>query len=128
MGSIRWPTSSRASKSAAADVPIDPRKKAFKAWPVLVQAAAGRKTMTYKQLAAVIGGAPINMRLPLDVIAKHCIRNGWPHLTAVVVNTDTQRPGDGFLAEGGDLTTILDAVFAKDWRPIANPFRVFVDG
>lgn len=109
-------------------MPRDPRIKAYAAWPVLVEVATSRTTMTYEQLAARIGGSALNTRQPLDVIGKHCIRNGLPHLTAVIVSKATSKPGEGFLGDTEDFPKTLAAAHDQDWSTLKNPFRVFVDG
>ncbi|MDP2342695.1 MAG: hypothetical protein Q8O67_17190 [Deltaproteobacteria bacterium] len=120
---------------------IDPRIKAYAAWPVLVEVAAARTTMTYEQLAARIGGSALRMRSPLDAIGLHCAKNGLPRLNAVIVakppSTKITKASAKAAAAAAvvaaepvdpvELAKTLSAVHEMDWAAVKNPFRVFAN-
>ena len=82
---------------------------------ILVAAAHDRRTLTYGNLADLIGfeGAGVLAQI-LGMIMTYCQRNDIPPLTILVVNQDTGLPDEG-------LTTIQnvnqdrEAVFNLNW-------------
>jgi len=64
----------------------------------LVAAARERRLTTYQELGEAVG-AHRRTVLPrvLGRIRQMCLDNGWPALTALVVNKATGRPGEAFL-------------------------------
>jgi HNH endonuclease len=97
---------------------------AGRVWPVLVRAAQKRRTLTYGEVAPLIGlGLPIPVRHALHPIYLLCPEKGWPHLTGLVVNADTGRPGPGFEAwKDEDLEKRWAEVFDYDWGQLPPPF------
>lgn len=101
------------------------KKNAYLALPHLVHCAQTRKTITYKELAAKIGRHWRASRYFLSYIRDEiCIPRGLPLLTAIVVNQNTQLPGESWLPEGTAYLTpekyrqkyeeVRDEVFACD--------------
>jgi hypothetical protein len=105
-------------------MPVDQRVYAGKIWPILVQAALAKSKMTYGELAPRVGLFHRNLNLPLDVIARHCQRNGLPLLSVVVVNTDTGVPGLGFL-DGDNVEDAFRRVYDFNRSTVKNPFALF---
>lgn len=77
-------------------------ERAVQVWRVLICAAHNRQTLTYEQLAKLIGmgdkgylvtGGP---RGPLGGVYYYCERNKLPPLTCLVVGKNTGRPGEDF--------------------------------
>lgn len=89
--------------------------RASRAWPILVERAREKDTITYGQLAEEIGGIP-RYNLHLKKIENYCKENNIPGLNALVVNGGTGMPGEGCLPE--DLKRIYDF----DWDSLKNPF------
>lgn len=86
------------------------------------------RTVTYKELAEAIGLAKPGIGRPLGYIRDEvCRRHGRPWLNAIAVNTETSRPGEGFLPENVQLNSndeeslwrgIVLQVFAYDWGTV----------
>ena len=92
-------------------------------WPLLTQAAAGHRTVTYSQLAPAISTNPLSVGYALGPIQDHCLSEGLPPLTSLVVRKDDHRPGAGFIAgRPGALAEDQERVFAFAWATVANPF------
>ena len=68
----------------------------------LKENARNERIVTYGQLAEQVGLSRRKAMVvvpPLKRILKACQRHGYPWLTAIVVNQDTCRPGEGFTDE-----------------------------
>lgn len=102
---------------------INQEQRAAKAWPVLGDIAKKRALITYKQLGNDIGVHHRAIRYVLDLIQTHCLENHLAPLTILVVNGDSGRPGDGFIAwDADDIESGLRKVYARDWNAEENPF------
>lgn len=73
------------------------------AWPLLVEAARRKELLTYTDLAREVnrlfGANYLPLRIgefALDRIAKWCLRNHVPDLTALAVSKETGLPGKDF--------------------------------
>jgi putative restriction endonuclease len=96
-------------------------ERALQAWLILIGKAYNHQTMTYIELANLMGyndARPIrNFLIP---IMKYCDQNGLPPLTVLVVGKGSGTPGTG-------LTTVdnpdLDRqkVFNYDWYNLYPP-------
>lgn len=105
----------------------DWRAEAAKIWPILVECAQRRATMTYGQLDERTGVFYRNQRIPLDHIGRHVLRNALPPLTIVIVDARTGRPGDGIVGTSPETFDVdIRRVFDFDWTKIINPFAVFL--
>jgi putative restriction endonuclease len=96
--------------------------EAFRAWTVLTRAAKQSEKMTYQELAEVIGAIPVSVGKILDPIQEHCIEEGLPRLTGLVVAKGSDQPSAGFKGTPEDYEAEMEAVFAFDWEGIENPF------
>ena len=74
-------------------------EKANLALPHLVNHAKDKKTLTYKELAALINYHYRHLSKPLEYIRDYCIENKLPLINVIVVNAKTQRPGINYLGE-----------------------------
>jgi hypothetical protein len=65
---------------------------------VLISSAIKNEVIEYSRLSREIGGIipPVKLNEPLGEISLRCIRKGFPPLSAIVVNQQTQLPGEGF--------------------------------
>lgn len=69
---------------------------------ILIEVASARKTITYGDLSSCFRSrfnqeySPEFWRTPLGMISRICMENSLPPIPAVVVNQDTQMPGEGF--------------------------------
>jgi hypothetical protein len=93
-------------------------------WPHLVDAAGGRRTLTYEELASSISYKnPVLMSLALDPLYHLCPDKGWPHLTGIVVSKETGRPSKGFRAWADeDIQRKRQEVFDFPWSEVERPF------
>jgi hypothetical protein len=104
----------------------DWRVEAGRVWPVLVELAQQRRTITYKEMTERTGIFWRSLRYPLDLIGRHVHRVGLPPLTIVIVNGDTDRPGSGIVGtKPADFEKDRDRVFDHDWSKVPNPFALF---
>lgn len=96
-------------------------------WPVHVNLAAARTTITYKDLKSRIGfnGWQRTLSNCLGRIANYCHQHELPIIVAVVVNKNTGRPGHG-IPFVEDFDAELERVHAFPWRqqnpPVADAF------
>lgn len=73
-------------------------KLLFRIKEILVEYAKKNRVIEYGKLSKELNGAisPIKLNEPLGKISLRCIKKGLPPLSVLVVNQDTQRPGEGF--------------------------------
>jgi len=106
-------------------VAIDHAARAREAWPLLVcRARNGGKTYTYGGLCAEMGLHHRAAAWFLGVIQNYCEKQKFPALQALVVNSETGLPGNGY--HGRPITReahnrMLKKVYAHKW-PYAAPF------
>jgi hypothetical protein len=104
-------------------------------YPILVQCAARRETITYGELidrgrraapdsAAMASAIPVGFGRRLDVLRTFTDAEGRPDLASLVVNERTGEVGAAFSA-AFDAAKIGDAVFSFDWRVAAPDFDAF---
>jgi len=92
-------------------------ERAAQIWQVLISAAHNRQTITYEQLARLIGmgdkGYLITggVKGPLGRVTWYCERKEYPPLTCLVVSKNTGRPGTEF----SNLDVQREEVFEKRW-------------
>lgn len=110
-------------------MPFDRIKYAGLAWPILIQRAAGQRTITYGELAEHLHIHHRQCRLFLELLQNHCIENQLPPLTSLVIGKSSGLPGHGFLAwDIEDAATARDLVFGFDWSSLNNPFDFAAKG
>ena len=104
-------------------------ERAYHAWPILVNFANARRTITYGELANQIGLAhhrPI--KFVLEIIQDYCLEENLPPFTILVVNQSGER-GSGFIAwSRKNLGEGEQLVFNYPWRTIPNPFEFASNG
>ena len=110
-------------KPVKKDILLDQRAEdAFQIWPVLVWAAKNQQTMTYKDLYNLTGidwnahKSGRRMARSLDIIYRYCEDNIKRHLTVLVVDQTTGKPGgDNFAPKDGyDKTRQKVFTFAQE--------------
>ena len=92
-------------------------------WSILTEAAVKEQTLFYEDLAPHMKTTSRNVGWGLDPITSFCISWNLPHLTSIVVNKNTGKPGKGFY--GCSLDGIQEAqkqVFEFNWENTPNPF------
>lgn len=96
-------------------------ERALQAWIILVGMAMRRETTTYKRLSVKMFGheAPGVLATILGHIMYFCEQNALPPLTALVVNTETGRPGDGLNCDEPEAAR--ERIFAYDWYDCYPP-------
>ena len=90
--------------------------EAIRAWQVLIACAWQRRTITYSQLAELVGapGAARAMWSRLGEVAEFCQERDLPALTVLVVNSETGRPGEGYPGPE-DVDAEREFVFGYPW-------------
>ena len=97
------------------------RRRALKTWQVLIARASNRQTITYGELARVIGNEvpPPALGRYLDLVADFCQVRGVPDLTLVVIIETGQL---GKVREGVDVDEQREAVYRQgDWYAMTPP-------
>ena len=108
---------------------VNQYERAYRAWQVLTEAAAGHKPVTYGQLARTLSMHHRPLRYVLSLIQDHCLDEKLPPLTILVVNQSTKRPGEGFIAwDANDVEEGQRKVFNCPWHLMHNPFEFASDG
>ena len=96
--------------------------RAVQIWQILISKAHNRQTITYGILADLLGfkGAGV-FADKLGHIMYFCIQNNLPHLTVLVVNEKTGKPGEGFTEIVSDLDVERENVFKRNWYDLCPP-------
>lgn len=89
--------------------------KAARLWPALVLCAKIRKTLTYEDVAYLIGGIAQGVGTILGPIQSFCEQKKLHPLTSLVVHKEDGVPGDGYLAPA-DAPGAQAKVYAYDWQ------------
>ncbi len=98
-------------------------RRASTIWDVLISQAAASKSITYKALSEEINVHPRALRHALEVIQEYCQRNKLPHLTSLVVNSTTGKPGAGNNLDDSLLNQEYQKIYQYKWESILNPFN-----
>ena len=94
--------------------------RASQIWQILVCKAHNRQTLTYGQLADLLGfGGALSPANILGRITYYCIQNSLPQLTVLVVNQDTGLPGKGLIKT--DFNADREKVFRFNWFGVVPP-------
>ncbi len=95
--------------------------RACQIWQILVGHAVRRQTMTYQDLAHLLGhNQPKVLARQLGRIYNHCLENSLPLLTVLVVNKNTGEPGDGIEPEA-ERGKLRERVYQYDWYGLVPP-------
>jgi putative restriction endonuclease len=106
---------------------VNQLERAFRTWPVLVERAKKRNTITYGELGSEIEVHHRAIRFILRYIQDYCIDAKLPPLTILIINS-SGLPGDGFIAFDLDnFEEGLEYVYSYDWD-MPNPFEFSSDG
>jgi putative restriction endonuclease len=107
---------------------VNQYERAYHAWNELADYARVRKTITYKQLGALIGIHFRAVRFALNHIYYFCLENRLPPLTALVVYKSGS-PAPAFDTQNTSaFEDELERVYAFDWHSYGNPFAFAADG
>jgi hypothetical protein len=95
--------------------------RALQLYQILIGLAYNRQTMTYGQLAEVVGfkGAGV-FAAKLGHIMFWCDQEALPPLTVLIVNQETGLPGEG-LTTPEDLHSQREEVFNHPWYDLVPP-------
>jgi hypothetical protein len=65
---------------------------------IIIEYAKKGEVVEYNKISKKLGGiiSPIRLNEPLGEVSYRCIQHGFPPLSAIVVNQNTRRPGEGF--------------------------------
>jgi putative restriction endonuclease len=95
--------------------------RAVQIWQILTGKAYNRQITTYREIADILGYEEAGvLDRQLGHIMFFCSQNKIPHLTVLVVNSDTDLPGKGFKTKN-DLRRERENVFKYDWFSIYPP-------
>jgi hypothetical protein len=97
-------------------------ERASQIWAVLAWAATHRQSITYSQLARLVGVPAAGLGQLLEPIQSYCLVEELPPLTAIVVQQGSGLPGSGFTgASAEQYAQAIAKVFAHDWLEQGNP-------
>lgn len=110
-------------------MPVQPNRpaKTQEVFEYLRECARDMRTVTYKELGDAVGLPAVGTPKPLGYIRDHfCIPRKLPLLTFIAVQSQSRRPGEGFLPE--DLNSQVDddliwramvlQVFGYNWSSV----------
>jgi hypothetical protein len=104
-------------------IPSTHPKRARQAWQILIGAAMNRQSLTYEGLSVLMYEK--NAAGVLDKILGHvayfCIANDLPHLTTIVVNKATGKPGLEIPVDHSDIDEEREKVYRFNWYHIQAP-------
>ena len=94
--------------------------RALQIWQILIGKAHNRQTITYGQLAELLGfGGAGTLAQLLGPVLHYCRQQELPPLTVLVVSKDSGLPGDG--VKDIDLNSTREEVFRFNWYGIWPP-------
>lgn len=97
-------------------------ERACQIWAVLAWAAECRQSMTYEQVAALVGVPRVSLGAFLEPIQSYCLLFDLPPLTVLVVSEITGLPGSGFTGvTEAEISRARVAVYAFAWLERRNP-------
>jgi alkylated DNA nucleotide flippase Atl1 len=88
-------------------------QRAAQLWPLLAWVATHKQTISYGDIAKLIGTPSAAIGQFLEAIQSYCLLNDLPPLTVVVVKKETGVPGDGFV--GDHFERGLERVHSHHW-------------
>ncbi len=109
-------------------MPVNQVERACRAWPILINQAKNRSTITYKELGRALDVHHRAIRYVLCVIQDYCLEENLPPLTILIVNASGM-PGTGFIAfDLANFEDGLEKVYDFDWSGHENPFGFSASG
>lgn len=94
--------------------------RSLQIWQILIAYAHHRRTLTYGQLAKILGFQGAGTLAPiLGHLMYFCQQRRLPPLTVIVVNQETGLPGNGLV--GADLNADREKVFDYNWFGLYPP-------
>ena len=94
--------------------------RAVLVWYRLVVASATGESMTYGQVAKDTGASAQSLGSCLRPIQRYCASRELPLLSAIVVNSQSGKPGSGF-GSTQDVANQQKSVFCHDWLRTRTP-------
>jgi putative restriction endonuclease len=105
------------------------KERAYRAWPILIKTAKDKGKITYSALGKQLDIHHRVVRFVLGEIQDYCLEEKLPPLTVLVVNQNTEMPGEGFIAwDIDDIETAITKVHHFNWSQKGNPFSFAFDG
>ena len=96
--------------------------RALEVWQVLTGKALNRQTLTFEDLAGVLGmAAGIAVTSFVPVVGQFCEKYGLPPLTVLVVLKGQGKPGSGFSGDWDKLDAAREQVFDYAWFRVVPP-------
>ena len=103
---------------------IDQVERSYQAWPILIDQATKKSTITYGELGKALGVHHRAVRYVLAVIQDYCLEAKLPPLTILIVNA-SGRPGSSFIAFDLDhFEEGVNQVYGFNWSALENPFEI----
>ena len=96
--------------------------RAIQIWQILISKAHNRQTITYGNLADLLGfeGAGV-FADKLGHVMYFCKQNNLPHLTVLVVNEKTGKHGEGLTEIVGDINVERENLIKYNWYVLYPP-------
>lgn len=95
-------------------------ERAVQVWHRLVTASIKGETMTYGEVAHQTGASAQSLGFCLRPIQRYCGVRNLPLLSALVVSTQTNKPGSGF-GSVEDIESEQGRVYEHDWLRTRTP-------
>lgn len=104
-------------------------ERGMQIWVVLCGCAHNRQTITYKDLAQLIGMGAGTLARPLGHVMRYCESNDLPALTSLVVKTGGGKPGTGLTSvQPGAMDAMRERVFRHNWYDRLPPAVINLEG
>ena len=98
--------------------------RAVESWKILTETAKNRETIDSGDLSGRLGRpVPLGIGVILDHVGYFCRRQGYPPLTVLAVNGETEEPGEGWKRAhpGRNHQVARVRVWDHDWSSIPVP-------
>jgi hypothetical protein len=97
--------------------------RVVQAWQILIGLAKDRKSTTYEELSVLMyrKEAAGVLNAILGHVAFYCQDHGLPHLTVIVVEKDSGRPGAGIPVDSRTIDQAREDVYGFDWYNVYPP-------
>ncbi len=98
--------------------------RAQQAWVILAHCAKNQRTITYGELAELMGydrqAARATIK-PLAAVAYFCTKADVPQLNTIVVNADSGEPGESVVLGADSAGTAQRKVYQFNWFSVRVP-------